>query len=120
MAMNATLVDYTDSNRRQSLDYTVAMTGSYTTGGDTVNLLTAANPNGIPKEGPITVPGIPPKLFDINAGGFYAQLKTPNPATLTYTVQWFNPGGTEVAAGAYPAAILAATLLLGLSVKKGF
>lgn len=119
MAMTATLVDYADSNRRQTLSYTIAMTGSYTTGGDSVNLLTALNPNGIPKEGPITPPSVPPKMFDINASGFYAQLKTPNPAVPTYTIQWFNPAGTEVAAGAYPAGVLAATILLDLSVKKG-
>lgn len=120
MAMAAALIALMNATRRIQAEYTITVSGNYATGGDTLNLTTATNLTAVPYEGPIEVPAVPPKLFEVNCGGYYAQLKTPSPANLSsYLIQWFTPGGAEVAAGAYPAAILAGQLTMELSVTKG-
>jgi hypothetical protein len=78
-------------------------TGNYVTGGDTLNLetipqSTAGCSNFI--EPPATI-----EVIGQNLGGYTAAI-VPSPNLTGYKVQIFN-GDTQLAAGAYPAAVLA-------------
>lgn len=92
----------------------------YVTGGVLLSLAPGAilDPNSLGVVGPNSVPTITPGVFAQNMGGYTASVV---PATgkgtaglSTYKLQYFAPGGAEIAAGAYNAAITGGTLTLAI------
>lgn len=98
--------------------FQVIVSGSYVQGGaagtpgETINLNAAANPQKIARP---KLPGAPagklPPNQDIvgttEPGGYYPVLQqnASNPTQANYAMRVFTSGGTELGAGAYPAAI---------------
>ncbi|HEV2275611.1 MAG TPA: hypothetical protein VGR96_15675 [Acidobacteriaceae bacterium] len=114
MAIEALLLDYTPGIRNTTQYFGIVFTGSYTTGGDALNLESPGNPNGIEDAGLSEMPlnGGPGVFFE-NIDGYYVQpvvAGATSPASLK--LQVFAPGGAELAAGAYPAALTGGSVVL--------
>lgn len=112
---NATAIQkYTSQFSPQFALVKVTRSGNYVAGGDTVNLNSSAltDPNGIGVLGyPLAVPKTPIAVDSEYDDGYYAQVVAG--ATLaTFKIQYFTSEGNELAAGAYPAAILNGTIVL--------
>lgn len=109
MALAFTLVDSWDDGRRIHVSGTVAASGNYTTGGDTLDL-TPLEALGVPTTKP---PIVGTAWMDGLAG--YDYVFTPGAAINSGKVKMFQNAGAagafaELAAGAYPAAITADTV----------
>lgn len=90
----------------------LTFSGNYSTGGDTLNL-TPSNISDPGLQG-VLGPNQTPVAVDVlqeNLGGYYVEV-IPGASLSTWKVQCFQPGGTEVAAGAYPAAFTTGTPVL--------
>jgi hypothetical protein len=122
MAIAVALTDYTPGIRNSTSFFQLLFSGSYggTTVGDTVDLNTATNPNGLelePGEAVVPPEGVPFVVSE-SIGGAYVQF-VPNPATPgVYTLLAYAPGGGEVAAGAYPPEFTAAGAQVIIAQKK--
>lgn len=90
----------------------------YVTGGVQLDLTPGKilDPSALGITGPSGVPNITPGVFTASLGGYIAQVV---PATgkgsaglSTYKLQFWTSGGTELAGGAYPAAISAGNLVI--------
>lgn len=104
MALAFTLVDSWDDGRRIHVAGTVAASGNYTAGGDTLDL-TPLEPLGVPTTQP---PILGTAWMDGLAG--YDYVFTPGAAINSGKVKIFQDSGAagafaELAAGAYPSAI---------------
>jgi len=107
MALTFTLVDTWDDGKRVHVTGTIAASGNYTTGGDTLDLSQAPliASTRAPIQGSAWMDGL--------AG--YDYVFTPGPAMSNGKVKIFAQGAAagafpELAAGAYPAAITADTI----------
>ena len=120
MAIAVSLVDYTPGLRNTTLYLGLSFTGSYTVGGDALNLQSIANPNGLEGEGLFEIPlnGGPGVFFE-NIDGYYVQpvvAVVSSPAS--YKLQVFAPGGSELTAEAYPAALTGGTVVLAATKRS--
>ena len=107
MALTFTLVDTWDDGKRVHVTGTIAASGNYTTGGDTLDLSQA------PLIAPTRAPIQGSAWIDSLAG--YDYVFTPGSAMNNGKVKIFAQGAAagafpELAAGAYPAAITAHTI----------
>lgn len=114
MAIAISLLDYTPGVRNTTLYLGLTFSGNYTVGGDALNLECISNPNGLEAEGFFEVPlnGGPGVFFE-NLDGYYVQpvvAGVSSPAS--YKLQVFAPGGSELTAEAYPAAITGGSVVL--------
>lgn len=114
MALAVSLLDYTPGVRNTTLYLGLTFSGSYTQGGDALNLACLANPNGLEGEGLFEVPlNAGPGVFYENIDGYYVQPVVAGVASpANYKLQVFAPGGSEFAAGAYPSALTGGTVVL--------
>jgi hypothetical protein len=115
MALTNSLLKYFPAIAPDSTFMKVVPSGSYTAGGDTLNISPSAltDPNGkgligYPDAG--ILPGVVPFVTAIvgmtsSYVGMYANV-VPGTTQATYKLQMFLPGGTEVSAGAYAAGLL--------------
>jgi hypothetical protein len=104
IAVSLTYKDVT--RRREVRGYTLTLSGSYSTGGDTMNLLTATNPNKLEK--PLWSKR-KPTGFEVQnfTTGFAAEI-IPGTDNTAWLLKIENGAtGAELAAGAYPAALTA-------------
>lgn len=94
--------------------YKITFSGSYVqTTGETINLLTASNANGYELNG--AVPSGTGAEVDVeasNVGGYEASISGYSAGT--FTLQFFASGGTELGAGAYPAAISGGSITIAV------
>lgn len=109
MALTFTLVDSWDDGRRIHVAGTVAVAGSYSTGGDALDL-SSIEALGIPTSQP---PIVATAWMDGLAG--YDYVFTPGTAINSGKVKVFQQGSgagafAELAAGSYPAAIAGDTV----------
>lgn len=114
MAIAVSVLDYTPGLRNKTLYLGLTFSGSYTEGGDALNLASLANPNGLEGEGLFEVPlnGGPGVFFE-NLDGYYVQPVVEGVTSpANYKLQAFAPGGSEVPAGAYPTALTSGTVVL--------
>lgn len=124
-----TLVDISPVSNPDTMICAIAISGGYVQGtGDQLPIGNILDPLAI---GEIPLPGVTsnpppvtPYLLNANVGGNYAQVKrvvTPGvgnaPATTTFFLVWYAPGGAELATQNYPAAILGAEVFLAIKVK---
>lgn len=92
----------------------------YVPGGVQLNLSPGniQDPNALGVVGPSQVPAVNPGVFSESMGGFYAAVVPTAGAgqgsagLAAYKLQFFAPGGAEIGAGAYNAAITGGTLIL--------
>ncbi len=114
MAIAVSLLDYTPGLRNTTLYLGLTFSGSYTVGGDTLNLASPANPNGLEGEGLAEIPlSGGPGVFLESIDGYYVQpvvAGISSPAH--YKLQVFAPGGGELTAAAYPAALTGGSVVL--------
>ena len=113
MPLQLTLQKYETPFNPTAMYCTVAFSGSYVAGGDTLNLTpsTILDPGVRGVLGPNTVPRVAPGVLSENLGGYYAQV-VPGATLSTFKLKVYSPGGAELAAGAYPAAITGGNLSL--------
>ncbi len=114
MAIAVSLLDYTPGLRNTTLYLGLTFSGSYTVGGDALNLASVANPNGLEGEGAFRVPlnGGPGVFFE-NLDGYYVQPVVEGVTSpANYKLQVFAPGGSELTAEAYPSAITSGSVVL--------
>lgn len=89
------------------------VSGNYVPGaGDPLNLTPSSwsDPKAIGSEGPDGVPAVTPAAFNENLGGYYTEVVRGS-TLANFAVRFFQPGGAEVGAGAYPAAITGGELV---------
>jgi len=93
----------------------------YVPGGVALNLSPGniLDPNGVGVTGPSQVGPVLPAVYSEYLDGYYAQVAPTTGGNGTaglaaYKLQYFAPGGAEIAAGAYPAAVTAGTLVLAI------
>ena len=92
---------------------------AYVAGGVQLNLSPGgiAAPSALGVTGP-SFPGlVPPGVFSESLGGYYAQI-TKGSTLANGVLQYFAPGGAELAAGAYPAAITGGTLVIAIPFEQ--
>lgn len=114
MAIAVSLLDYTPGLRNTTLYLGLTFSGNYTVGGDALNLESIGNPNGLEGEGLFEIPlnGGPGVFFE-NIDGYYVQPVVGGASSpASYKLQVFSPGGSELTAEAYPAALTAGTVVL--------
>ena len=107
----------TQSNKLKEIYVAIVPTGSYSTGGDTFDLTALKNPNFLPDPFLARVP-VSIGVMNEEMGGYYVGI-LPGTAPNNYKIKFYQPGGSEVAAGAYPAAITGGTLHLIIIATAG-
>lgn len=119
MALALKVLRYTPADNPDTVELGVTASGNYVTSGDTANLnpSTYTDPNGLGVIGqPLSQPVTPPSVVGESLSGYYAQL-IPGTTLATNKIQFFQPGGTEVSAGAYPAQITGGKLTIRVPLK---
>lgn len=120
MAIAVSLLDYTPGLRNTTLYLGLTFSGSYTVGGDTLNLASVANPNGLEGEALAQIPlNAGPGVFFESLDGYYVQpvvAGVTSPAN--YKLQVFAPGGNELTAQPYPSAITGGSAVLVASKRS--
>jgi hypothetical protein len=106
-------VDFTRRRRRVSLALTFS--GSYATGGDTLNLTTVTNPSFLSAAGFSTIPTTTDVSFRNGAGGYDFDF-VPGTTLANSKIKLFSAANTELAAGAYNAALTGDTLNIEISI----
>ena len=116
MATTVTDLETDITRRRKVKRLTVAFTGNYATGGDTINftqMLTAtAKVTMRPRSN--TIAG----TVVTSPAGYLATL-IKGQTLATWKLMLYSAPGVELAAGAYPAALLAATAIIEVHGKIG-
>lgn len=92
----------------------------YVTGGVALNLSPGqiTDPNAVGVVGPSQVPVVTPGVFSESLGGYGAVVVPTTGGLGGYKLQFWTSGGTELAAGAYPAAISAGYLVLEIPYES--
>lgn len=76
------------------------------------------DPNALGVLGPSQVPLVNPGVFSESMGGYYAGVVPTTGGLGGYKLQYFAPGGAEIGAGAYNAAITGGTLILEIPYES--
>lgn len=115
LPLTAITPDYT--RRRSIRRMSVIPASTYPTGGDPIDFTAIANPNFEGNFTPGTVPTITQMQLENVPGGYDYQFVAGTGTTLAtaWKVKFFTTAGTELAAGAYPAALLGANITLIVS-----
>lgn len=122
ITLDAVLEQDNDVVRR----YTVLPAGSYVNGtGETIDFTKALNPKYLPRPLPPQPPGgsLPTETEAIVAktpGGYDAVLLPAgaSPTLKNFNLKFYTSGGTELGSGAYPAGLLANTVLTVTTSRK--
>lgn len=116
MALSA-VATYRDITRRKKhIDVLVTPSGNYVSGGDIFNLTAITNPKLLSGVKPATLPQVG---IVLNApGGYYAEFIMGTTMT-NCKLKVYTSGGAELAAAAYPAALLANAFLVRLTGNLG-
>lgn len=104
--------------RTKQLYLIATPTGSYVTGGDTVNLQ-AITPGKGQADATVGYPGTVSESEVASAPAGYTALLVPGTTLANWKLKVYSVAGTELAAAAYPAAILAGVFVLFLEGPKG-
>lgn len=122
MAIAVALQRYSPAVNPDRAILKLTFSGSYVTGGDTVNLTPSSwtDPNNIGIIGyPTTIPKIVPSVYSQSFAsaqqGYYAQIIAGTLLT-NYKLQIDTAGGSELGAGAYAAGILAGEVFVEIFV----
>jgi hypothetical protein len=119
MALTANVLA-TQTNRLKEIYVSITPSNSpagYVTGGDTLDLTALKNPNFFP-EPFLARPPISVGVMNEEMGGNYIGI-LPSNALSTCKIKFYQPGGAELPAGNYPAAITGGTLHLVIIAQGG-
>jgi hypothetical protein len=130
MAITGSILDYTGAagDRNYTVFIQLVFSGSYVVGGDTLNLATLSNPNGLEIEGFFEFPlSIAPAPYIENLNGAYTQpvisVKNGNAAATqgpltAFLIQCFGANGTELTATAYAAPFTIGTVVYSMQKRR--
>ena len=104
--------------RSKQLYLIATPSGNYTTGGDTVNLQAITPSLGL-ADATVGYPGVVNECEVSSAPGGYTAILITGATLATWKLKIYSAAGVELAAGAYPAAILAGVFILFLEGPKG-
>ena len=107
----------TQTNRLKEVYVAIVPSGNYSTGGDTLDLTGLKNPIFLPDPFLARVP-ISVGVMNEEMSGFYLGI-LPGTAPNNYKIKFYQPGGVELTAGAYPAAVTGGTLHLVIIAVGG-
>ena len=118
MSLPITALNPDYSRRRKNRRYSVQPTGNYTTGGDILDFSTVLNPNFFGDVNIANIPGFDEVSFEL-PGGYTAQMVPGSGSTLAtaWQLEIFSAAGVQLAAAAYPAALLATPIIMVVSQK---
>jgi hypothetical protein len=110
----------TQTNKLKEIYVSITATNSpagYVTGGDIFDLTALKNPSFFPDPFLSRLP-VSVGVMNEEMGGFYVGI-LPGATLGTYKIKFYQPGGAEVAAGNYPAAVSGGTLHLVIIAQGG-
>jgi hypothetical protein len=112
------LVEASNDNRL----YVSAVPGDnvYVTGGVQLNLSPGQiqDPKALGVVGPSQVPVVNPGVFSQSMGGYRAEVIPTTGGLSAYKLKYYNPDGTEFAAGAYNGSITGGTLVIEIPYES--
>ena len=120
MAVSGAIIDYTGAGgeRNYTLFIQLTFSGSFTAGGDPLNLATLANPNGLDLEGLSELPlSLAPSVYLEDIGGYYVQPKVSGSTVNAFLINVYQPTGTIVS-GAYNGAVTGGNVILTVQKRR--
>jgi hypothetical protein len=120
MAVTGAIIDYTGGAGDRNFTVFIQLTfnGSFTTGGDPLNLTTLSNPNGLDVEGVFELPlSLGPAVYLEDIGGYYVQPKITGSTLNAFLINVYSPGGAIVS-GAYNSAVTGGNVILTLQKRR--
>jgi len=121
MAVSGAITDYSGAagQRNNTVFIQLTFSGSFTTGGDPLNLATLSNPNGLDVEGFFELPlTLAPAVYLEDIGGYYVQPKVTGSTLSAFLINVYSPGGTIVPSSAYNAAVTSGTVILTMQKRR--
>jgi hypothetical protein len=120
MAVTGALIDYSGGGgeRNSTLFIQLTFSGSFTAGGDPLNLATLSNPNGLEVEGLAELPlSLGPAVYLEDIGGYYVQPKVTGSTVNAFLINVYAPGGAIVS-GAYNSAVTSGNVILTVQKRR--
>ena len=120
MAVSGTIIDYTGAAGERNFTVFVQLTfsGSFTTGGDPLNLTTLGNPNGLDVEGLFELPlTLAPSVYLEDIGGYYIQPKVSGSTVNAFLINVYQPSGAIVSGG-YNSAVTGGTVIVTMQRRR--
>jgi hypothetical protein len=120
MAVSGAIIDYSGGSGQRNSTVFIQLTfsGSFTTGGDPLNLATLSNPNGLDIEGFFELPlTLAPAVYLEDIGGYYVQPKITGSTLNAFLINVYAPGGSVVS-GAYNTAVTSGNVILTMQKRR--
>jgi hypothetical protein len=120
MAVSGAIIDYTAGagDRNFTIFVQLTFSGSFTAGGDPLNLATLSNPNGLDVEGVFELPlTLAPAVYLEDIGGYYVQPKVTGSTVSAFLINVYAPGGAIVS-GAYNSAVTGGNVILTMQKRR--
>jgi len=120
MAVTGAIIDYTGGagDRNFTVYILVTFSGSFTSGGDPLNLATLSNPNGLDVEGLFELPlSLGPAVYLEDIGGYYVQPKVAGSTVNAFLINVYQPGGAIVS-GAYATQVTSGNVILTVQKRR--
>jgi hypothetical protein len=120
MAVSGAIIDYSGAagQRNNTVFIQLTFSGSFTAGGDPLNLATLTNPYGLDIEGFFELPlSVGPAVYLEDIGGYYVQPKVTGSSLNAFLLNVYSPSGTIVS-GAYNAAVTGGTVILTMQKRR--
>jgi hypothetical protein len=120
MAVSGAIIDYTGAGGERNFTVFIQLTfsGSFTSGGDPLNLTTLTNPNGLDVEGIFELPlTLAPVVYLEDIGGYYVQPKVSGSTLNAFLINVYQPSGTIVS-GAYNSAVTSGNVILTVQKRR--
>jgi hypothetical protein len=121
MAVTGAIIDYSGAAGQRNYTVFIQLTfsGSFTSGGDPLNLATLSNPNGLDVEGVFELPlSGGPAVYIEDIGGYYVQPKVSGSTLNAFLINVYAPAGTVIPAAAYPAQVSGGTVILTMQRRR--
>jgi hypothetical protein len=121
MAVSGAIIDYTAGagDRNFTVFIQLTFSGSFTAGGDPLNLTTLTNPNGLDVEGVFELPlSLGPSVYLEDIGGYYVQPKVSGSTLTAFLINVYQPGGAIVATAAYPTQVSGGNVILTMQKRR--
>jgi hypothetical protein len=121
MAVSGAIIDYTAGagDRNFTVFIQLTFSGSFTAGGDPLNLTTLTNPNGLDVEGVFELPlTLGPSVYLEDIGGYYVQPKVTGSTLTAFLINVYQPGGAIVATATYPTAVSGGNVILTMQKRR--
>src|ERR1700677_4396265 len=119
MAVSGAIIDYTGAAGERNFTVFIQLTfsGSFTTGGDPLNLATLTNPNGLDVEGLFELPlSVGPAVYLEDIGGYYVQPKVSGSTVNAFLINVYAPGGSIIS-GTYPTQVSGGNVILTMQKR---